>query len=322
MELKRLLAIAGLLALASSAPAQTPPSTVNPLIPIAGQPVEQSGPALRQNFLATMNDINALYGRIVNGRTKLTAPLTLFADFVNGTNSTTCGLASGAAACKTVQAAYNNLVLNYDTGGQMVTISFNNNDTTGLAITTGWSGGGQVTIQGPGGSPPSIGLSGALNGVFVTTPLPAQLNLVGFKVSAPKDAVNVTAPGVKLTINNLNFAASGEAHIVAGASGSLIQCAGGYTISGSTLFHWNAAIGGTIFCQVAITLIGTPNFSVGFAVTQDAASIFTGGASFIGSATGNRYLAVMNSAIDTNSGNPNFLPGNAAGILATGGQYQ
>jgi hypothetical protein len=36
-------------------------STINPLLPVANTPVEQSGPALRQNFLAAYNDINALF---------------------------------------------------------------------------------------------------------------------------------------------------------------------------------------------------------------------------------------------------------------------
>lgn len=62
MELKP-LALAALLACTTVANAQQTHSTVNPNIPVAGQPVEQGGPALRQNFLATFNDINTLFGQ-------------------------------------------------------------------------------------------------------------------------------------------------------------------------------------------------------------------------------------------------------------------
>lgn len=62
MELKR-LSLAALLAWTTVANAQQTQSTVNPLIPQAGTPVEQSGGALRQNFLAAQNDLNALFAR-------------------------------------------------------------------------------------------------------------------------------------------------------------------------------------------------------------------------------------------------------------------
>lgn len=322
MELKRLLAIGALLALAISAPAQTPPSTVNPLIPIASQPVEQSGPALRQNFLATMNDINALYGRIVNGRTKLSAPLTLFADFVNGTNSTTCGLASGAAACKTVQVAYNNLVLNYDTAGQTVTISFNNNDTVGLSIQTSWVGGGPVTIQGPGGSPPSIGITATGTAVLNSAPLPAQLTLKDFKItSSGGNAVWNFAQGT-ININNINFGTVTNQHLQSSGSGSTISCIGPYTISGNAAMHWLGAATGLINCNVAITLTGMPAFSLAFAEALVSGVVQVPGATFSGSATGVRYVINLNSIINTTSGNPNFLPGNSPGTISSGGQYQ
>ena len=42
---------------------------------------------------------------------------------------------------------------------------------------------------------------------------------------------------------------------------------------------------------------------------------------FSGSATGTRYLVGINGTINTAGGGASYIPGNAAGSAATGGQY-
>jgi hypothetical protein len=61
MELKRTVAALLSLLWGAAAAAQ---STVNPNVPVAGQPVENSGPLFRSNFQAAVNDINTLFGLI------------------------------------------------------------------------------------------------------------------------------------------------------------------------------------------------------------------------------------------------------------------
>jgi hypothetical protein len=98
MELMRTAFIAAMLLGAVSVLAQTPPSTVNPGIPVANFPVEQSGGALRQNFLATMNDINTLYGlkAISTGMPPVNSGLCPITNQVGGN---TAGIFTTAANC-------------------------------------------------------------------------------------------------------------------------------------------------------------------------------------------------------------------------------
>lgn len=266
------------------------------------------------------NIIGTTNGQVALSRVKLAAALTLFADFVNGNDSNTCLAAGAGNACKTVNGAYNKLVANYDTAGQAVTISFNNDDSTGLSLSTAWSGGGQLTIQGPGGSPPSVGFTSSV-AINVAAPLPAQLNLVGFKMSGGTYGILFTSPGV-ITINNLNFGAESSVQASIQSSGSKLVCNGSYTISGGSIAHWQAVTGGAVNCvSVTITLTGTPAFTV-FAASDTLAQLFVPGLTFSGSATGLRYNATVNGVIATNSGGANYFPGNAAGITSFGGQYQ
>jgi HK97 family phage major capsid protein len=58
-----------------------------------------------------------------------------------------------------------------------------------------------------------------------------------------------------------------------------------------------------------------------FAYSSNAALVHAFGHTFSGSATGTRYLANGNAVVFTNGGGASYLPGNAAGSTATGGQY-
>jgi hypothetical protein len=66
-----------------------------------------------------------------------------------------------------------------------------------------------------------------------------------------------------------------------------------------------------------VTVTGTPNFLIVFAVCTNA-SIVTKTLSFSGSATGQRYIAQKGGCIETFGGGANFFPGNVAGNSSTG----
>jgi hypothetical protein len=264
----------------------------------------------------------------LNVRLRLSAPLTLHSDFINGADTATCGTGTGNAACKTVQQAFTLLVRNYDTEGQPVTISFNNNDTTGLNITQSWLGGSPVTIQGPGGSPPSIGFNTTGTAITVNAPLPANLNLVGFKITSVNDgAIKIFSAGVVNVGENMNFGAvnSGVPHLQASGAGAGIQCngvfgAGGYTVSGGGFAHFQAVTGGVITCGNPITVTGTPAFSEFASTAFNGTLLYT--STITGAATGLRYHAQGNGVIFTGAGacGPTYFPGSNPGVLGTGGQ--
>lgn len=72
-----------------------------------------------------------------------------------------------------------------------------------------------------------------------------------------------------------------------------------------------------------ITIEGTPAVSAEFCgVTGTGSSAALSGVIFSGSVTGRRFSASLNATIDVGGAGLNFLPGNAAGVTLTGGQYQ
>ena len=123
-------------------------------------------------------------------------------------------------------------------------------------------------------------------------------------------------------------------HIFADGNGARIFLDTGYTISGNAAFHYSAVAGGLIdFNTTAtITCTGSPAFTT-FANAGGAAAasalwlgqIYVPSAkitySGCGTVTGKRYNAQLNSVINSAGGGANFFPGNAAGTVATGGQY-
>lgn len=70
----------------------------------------------------------------------------------------------------------------------------------------------------------------------------------------------------------------------------------------------------------ALALTGTPAYSSAFALATELGMIF-----FFdqpaGAATGKRYDVTLNGVINTYGGGASYLPGDSAGVTATGGQY-
>ena len=255
-------------------------------------------------------------------RIKLGAPLALFADFVNGADTGTCGLATGASACKSVQAAFNRLVNAYDTAGFTTTISFNNNDTSGLLVATPWLGGGRVVVKGPGGSPPTVGFTtpAGASAIDIEAPIPSQMTFQDMLITSGNIGLSFGNIG-KLNICNINFGVSTNYHIQSNTGGGTVLATCGYTISGGATVHWFTTNGGAMVSgSETITLTGTPAF--GFFVFADALSIvYSNAVTFSGAATGGRYQVSLNSVIQTNGAGATYFPGNAAGTAVTGGIY-
>lgn len=263
-------------------------------------------------------------GSVLGGRIRLAAPLALYADFVNGNDVNSCLAPGAGSACKTVQAAFNKIVQNYDTGGQTVTINFNNDDATCLAIGTGWTGGGPIVINGPGGSPPAAGLDCNVSTTMaarVGAPLPAALTLQNMKIGGLY-GIYVGAPAT-VFFSNINFGPVGQVHVATQVPGAFAQCIGNYTISGGAGNHLQALLDSAVRCtDHVVTLIGTPAFSTAYAFAGLASTVWGANTTFSGSATGTRYVGTTNGVLETGGGGPSYFPGDTAGVLQTGGQYE
>jgi len=70
-----------------------------------------------------------------------------------------------------------------------------------------------------------------------------------------------------------------------------------------------------------ITLTGTPAFSAAFVHAEEMGMVRPTSLTFVGSATGKRYIAERVSLIQTNGQSSTYLPGDTAGTEAQGGLY-
>lgn len=126
--------------------------------------------------------------------------------------------------------------------------------------------------------------------------------------------------GAEVTIDGVDFASCTYYAVV--DSGARLIATGNFSISGSaTASGFLGRFGGFFdFSNRTVTLTGAPSVGT-FLNLQSTAVAMVAGAIFSGSATGRRYNLRTNAAVETNSGGPDFLPGDLAGVAATGGQY-
>lgn len=241
----------------------------------------------------------------------------------NDTNNGLTGTRTGALL--TIQRAYDLLAGKYDTAGLTAIIQLADGVyLAGLAVGTAWSGGGKIILLGNTPFPANVVISTAGAAINVLTPLPAQLTLQGFLVtSSVTFGIAMQASG-SLSIVSMWFGACAAIQIYSGAPGSFI-IANNYVIVGSASEHALCNFGGG-FAPVGakITLLGVPNFAAAYAYVTRLSWQGDDSLTFIGSATGPRYLIDTGGVIYTGAGGPNYFPGNVAGAGGTtagGGFY-
>lgn len=235
-------------------------------------------------------------------------------DSNNGLTNTSGG------AFLTVQKALNT-VSNLDIGTNNVTIQVGDGTYTGVAsVSAPWLGSGQVTIQGNSGTPSNVVINSPSGDYCVNVQNNGVLFVKGLKLVNAGNYCLYSRLGGYINYANIEFGAALSAHMLAEDSG-MIVCGGNYSISGATGAHWRVS-GGSIRCQTrTITLTGTPTFSNGFAFARNIGYMVVNANTFSGSATGPHYDVALNSVVQTAGGGDTYLPGNSAGVTATGGVY-
>lgn len=245
----------------------------------------------------------------------------------DGNNSNT-GLADTAGgAFLTIQKAIDVVSGTLDQAGFGVTIQVRSGTYTGTVRLKPLIGGGSCTITGDTATPSNVVISTtsataiALNSAHVT--------INSWKIEGVKITTTTAGYGVSLgarsvlLLGAVEFGAVGAGwnHIDV-AGGAFVQLVANYTISGAAAVHWQATDGGVVQAtSLTITITGTPAFSTSFAVAARSGSLLVNSNTFSGSATGTRYIVSMNATIETFAGGATYLPGNAVGSTATGGQY-
>jgi len=260
---------------------------------------------------------------IAGGREVLTGNRTYYVR-TDGSNSNN-GLANtSGGAWLTPQKAMDVIAATLDLAGFTVTVQLGDGTYTSGVSLKPWVGGGALIFQGNHTTPANVFVSCTAAHCFqnVLGALPGIVTIKDMKLGTTTSGycLNCTAP-CTVIIDAVNFAAA-QFHIAA-YTGVTVDLSKSYTISGGGVSHWYCA--GALFSNYGlaptITLTGTPAFSSAFARATTGGFLYCGGHVFSGAATGPRYSADLNGVLHTGGGGASFLPGNAAGSTATGGQY-
>lgn len=238
------------------------------------------------------------------------------------------GLANTAGgAFLTVQKALDTIA-GLDINSQAVTIQVATAGTyTGTIIANGpWLGSGTVTLIGDTSTPGNCILTQAGVGVStVAAQAGGQLTIKGFKITSTGAGagagLKATSGGI-ISFQSIDFGACPRQ--IQSSSGGTVQWTGGsYNISAGAVYHWFASAGGSIIVEGAtINTAGTPAFSGAFANISNLGIAFVDTNTFTGTgATGSRYAVVGNGVLYVSGAATTYLPGNAVGTTATGGQY-
>lgn len=185
------------------------------------------------------------------------------------------------------------------------------------------------------------GAVGAANSVTIqgntTTPANVLVSNAGTCFAALEGVTSWTLAGMKVTSSG-SFAieARGEAKVTlngiwigAAVVGLRVIDSGAMTISGS----FTMTVGGTYGLQpirggviifnsgLTITMSGTPVYTEFLHADTGGICLVPAGTTFAGATTATRYFGASNAVIDVAGGGANVFPGNVAGSVTTGAQY-
>lgn len=222
---------------------------------------------------------------------------------------------------RTIQHAASFLENTIDLNGFNVTVNVADGTyTSGFIMGGGFVGYGTVTFQGDITTPANciISTAGDCIGIFDG----AQVIIQGFKLLSSAGSGITVSQQAYAILGNMNFGACANSHLNI-FSLSSVFCSAAYTISGGATNHYNIYQNSNLDCHgITITLTGTPAFSTDFLNVISNSSVQSSGMTFTGSATGVRFYIGQGGEVQTGtSGNLSYFPGNSAGTIDIGGQY-
>jgi hypothetical protein len=243
----------------------------------------------------------------------------------DGSDSNT-GLANTAGgAFLTIQKAVDVIAATLDIAGYNVTVQVGDGTYTGavtLKNVVGFAAAGNLVIQGNAATPANVLISTSTHNFSATT-LCAMWDIKDLKL-VNSSGNGLRAIGSYLRFSNVDFGACAAQHISAQDDG-VVEAIGNYAVSGNSTIHFGSSTRGVFKANGrTITFAASPAFSNAFVFVAIGAGLarvdtmtFVNG----GTVTGQRYNVSSNGVIFTNGGGATYLPGNAAGASASGGQY-
>ncbi|CAA2142737.1 hypothetical protein [Hyphomicrobium sp. ghe19] len=238
----------------------------------------------------------------------------------NGGDDTKDGLTIGTAFA-TIQRA-ENVARTIDFNGFTVTISIGDGTytagvTVGLKLGQAATSNYRFTSTSQDATKVTISLTSAscFNGLA-----PFTVDRVTMQTTTSGSGIWMQAAGL-VQFSNVIFGPCATYCLNLTAPGAKIQAVGPFTIAGNCGAFAVASDGAHVQCEsTTITLTGTPAFTQ-FVLATRLGGILMRAMTFSGSATGVRYSATINGAIETGGGGASYFPGSSAGSFATGGQY-
>jgi hypothetical protein len=190
-----------------------------------------------------------------------------------------------------------------------------------LKEVVGYSSAGSLVIEGDTTTPSNVVISVTSNNCFLAKNINSTWDIQGVQLQTTTSGSCIRVENASIRFGSVAFGACAVGHIVCDTAAK-IECIANYSIVGNALYHWFLNANTVLLCTSrTITLTGTPAFSVHFLRTSLGAIANIPVNTFSGSATGARYNALSNSAIETAAAGASYLPGNASGTTASGGQY-
>ncbi|MDR3468686.1 MAG: hypothetical protein P4M07_22375 [Xanthobacteraceae bacterium] len=240
--------------------------------------------------------------------------------------------ATRAGALLTLQHAYNVIVSTLDTAGYTTTIqladgSYSTGAANDLVITSPWAGGGPVTIVGDPAYLTNVKLLSTTGSAILSQiPLPGMLSVEDLMISTTSGYIlQETSSGPITFIGvTLNGSSTGVVSVVSAGAGSQVMFGSPTFVSGTfNVPFFAGSPGATLLLNgVTVSMLNVPLFNNSFAYATYVSMLQAFSSTYLGSATGGRYSASLNSVVFTNGGGANFFPGNSAGATSSGGQYQ
>lgn len=254
-------------------------------------------------------------------REKLSAARTYYVR-TDGSDSNT-GLANTAAgAFRTIQKAVD-VAAALDNGNFDITVVVQAGTWTAGAELKETIGGGTVVIDGGSMASCTVSTNGANCFAAVRSTRNSKYRLQNMRLQTASSGYAIAAFGgpTNIEYQAIDFGPTPGAQIFVSRN-SNVTAVGAYTISGNALAHVIASEFGAFTADsAAVTLAGTPAFTTAFvaAVRIGFASFNT--TSFSGTATGPRYLTNNGGGVFVAGAGASYLPGSAAGTVASPGWY-
>lgn len=264
--------------------------------------------------------VGVSYGEIL---VPLTADTTFYVR-TDGNNANTGLTNTAGGAFQTLQGAYDAVRQRYFANGYGITLQIGLTGSYMGLIHSTWPG--SITVDGTGVTATITQITGTVQ-CFTCVSQTLFISNCVITGTAGAGARGVWCSAGVVTAHNCTWNSPGGTynHVLVENGGSF-YITGNHSLAGNCSALLRAVGGSNIYLGNTATafvgtLPGSPVFSVACVDIFEVSRIMNRGGTWIGGASGPRYLGQVNSALSTNGAGANYFPGNAAGTVSTGAQY-